>query len=360
MKYYIISGEASGDMHGGHLMNALKEYDQDAQFRCWGGDRMEKAGGEIVKHYKDLAFMGFVEVLFNIRTILRNMAFCKEDLLKYQPDVLILIDYPGFNLRIAEFAHQHGIQVAYYISPQIWAWKKNRVFKIKKVVDQMYTILPFEKAFYQKYDYKVEYVGHPLLDELKTLEPNKKTGYVAMLPGSRKQEINKMLPVMNEVAKRHPDKTFVLVKAKVFDEAFYKEFGLANNVQIDDRGIYQVMSECEAAMVTSGTATLETALCMVPQVVCYEANPISYQIAKRIVDIKYISLVNLIMDELIVTELIQGDFTVENLNNELLKILPGEKGHDSQIQSYQELRTKLGDAGASNRLAKHLINKFKN
>ncbi len=389
MKYYIIAGEASGDLHGSNLIKELIKLDADAQIRCWGGDKMQAAGATLVKHYRDLAFMGFVEVLKNIRTILRNIAFCKKDILKHQPDVLVLIDYPGFNLRIAKWAKEHGLKIVYYISPQVWAWKESRVKLIKQCVDKMLVILPFEKDFYKKWNYEVEYVGHPLVEvieqaqlEIKNeklkiknekLEIDPQTinnkhqtsnnkpqtpNIIALLPGSRKQEILKKLPIMLEVAQYFPDYQFVVAKAASINDSFYEEL-LApyQNVSSVFDKTYELLSSAKAALVTSGTATLETALLGVPEVVCYKGSAISYQIAKRLIHIKYISLVNLIMDKEIVKELIQNNLTVDNLKKELQELLTNEKRQQILKNDYAALKNILQKGGnASANAAKAIIN----
>jgi len=366
LKYYIISGEASGDLHASNLMKALKVEDSHAEFRFWGGDLMEAVGGTLVKHYRDLAFMGFAEVVMNLRTILNNIKYCKKDLIEYAPDVLILVDYPGFNLRIAEFAKKNGITVHYYISPQIWAWKENRISKIKRDVDQMYVILPFEKEFYEdKHDFPVHFVGHPLLDAIanrKPVEPvkfSKENGLndkpiIALLPGSRKQEITKMLSVMLQMAPKFPDHQFVIAGAPSQERSFYKAFLKDENVAIVENKTYDLLSVSTAAIVTSGTATLETALFKIPEVVCYKGNEISYQIGKRLVNVKYISLVNLILDKEVVTELIQDEFNEANLENELFKILD-HKEREIMFDHYYQLEQALGGKGASDNTAKLII-----
>ena len=373
MKYYIIAGEASGDLHASNLMKAIIEKDNSAEFRFWGGDHMQSVSGTMVKHIEDLAFMGFVEVLMNLKTILTNIKFCKKDILKFNPDALILVDYPGFNLRIAEFAHKHQINVHYYISPQIWAWKQNRVHKIKKVVDQMYCILPFEKDFYKKFDVEVNYVGHPLVDAienfkskalpkeefLKTNDLSDKP-ILAILPGSRNQEIKVKLPIMLEAAKHFKNYQIVIAGAPNKSVDFYKQFTGEYNVKVIENQTYNLLNNSNLAIVTSGTATLETALFNVPQVVCYKASNISYQIAKRLVKIKYISLVNLIMDQEVVTELIQKDLTSENIIKELNKINnPEVDGRQKMLKKYSELKEKLGSGGASNKVANLLIESLK-
>jgi lipid-A-disaccharide synthase len=366
VKYYIISGEASGDLHGSNLIKALKTQDPQANIRCWGGDLMQTAGAELVKHYRDLAFMGFAEVVKNLPTIFKNIQFCKDDIKAFKPDAVILIDYPGFNLRIAEWAHKEGIKVIYYISPQVWAWKESRVKKMKQIIDKMLVILPFEKVYYQdKWNWEVDYVGHPLIEAIE--DKKKELGYgntnsysahtikkIALLPGSRKQEISKKLPIMLEVAKSFPDYQFVVAEAPGQDSTFYQPFLIAyQNVASVKNATYQLLLESDAALVTSGTATLETALLQVPEIVCYKGSTISYQIAKRLIKIKYISLVNLIMDKLIVTELIQDELNVANLVKEL-NLLLNDEAHQKQLKAdYQALYEKLSKGGhASDQAAK--------
>lgn len=383
MKYYIISGEASGDLHGSNLIKELYKVDASADVRCWGGDLMEAAGATVVKHYRELAFMGFTEVIKNIGTIFRNIAFAKKDILHYGPDILILIDYPGFNLRIADWAKKQRIKIVYYISPQIWAWKENRVHGIKKNVDKMLVILPFEKAFYKKWAFDVEYVGHPLVevideymervkrkpfavksfervrehpDEMHHVPGQPPSKIIAVLPGSRKQEILKKLPIMLKVAAYFPEYNFVVAKAPGLEDEFYEEL-LApySNVNALSNQTYFLLSGAAAAMVTSGTATLETALFNVPEVICYKSNNISYQIAKRLVKIKYICLVNLIMDKEVVKELIQDDLTVENLVSELKKLLFNKVEIEKLHQDYLDLRNLLSAGGhASSNAAKSI------
>lgn len=325
-------------------------------FRGWGGNLMSDQGVEVVKHYKDLAFMGFVEVLMNIRTILGNLKRCKEDILTFKPDYVILVDYPGFNLRIAEFLKKHSIPVVYYISPQVWAWKKSRVHKIKRDVDLMLTILPFEAEFYSDYDFDVSYVGHPMLDAIEVNQESQ--NYIALLPGSRKQEIEKVLPIMDRVASKFPHQRFVLGMAPGRTVAEYEKLINSVNIELSCMGTSSVLNGADVALVTSGTAALETALYEVPQVVCYKGNYVSYLIAKNIVDIKYISLVNLIVDNELVKELIQTELTVENLHNELLRIMPGKEGASFQKQGYQDLKRILGGPGASKRAAKRILEMF--
>jgi lipid-A-disaccharide synthase len=358
MKYYIIAGEASGDLHGSNLIKQLKQKDPSAELRCWGGDLMQQAGGTIVKHYKDLAFMGFIEVVMNLRTVLRNMDFCKADIQQYQPDVLVLIDYAGFNLRIAEWAKPLGYKIVFYISPQVWAWKENRVKKIKRSVDKMLCILPFEKDFYNKWNYDVEYVGHPLIQVIREAKdqpadpPFSDKPVIALLPGSRRQEISVKLPIMLTMARHFPDYHFVIAQAPSLDDEFMQALiGSHTNVSTVKGKTYPLLCQASAALVTSGTATLETALFGVPEVVCYKGSKISYFFAKRLIKVKYISLVNLIMDKLVVKELIQDDLTEENLLRELSLLLKDEAVHTRLKADYAALWTKLGEKNASARAA---------
>jgi len=357
MKYYIIAGEASGDLHGSNLIKELKKLDRLATIRCWGGDKMQAAGAELVKHYRDLAFMGFTEVLMNLRTILRNLDSCKKDILQFKPDALILIDYPGFNLRIAKWAKQQGLKVIYYISPQVWAWKENRVKLMKECIDKMIVILPFEKDYFKdKWNWDVEYVGHPLVEVIESEKSKVKSQnfgnkeIIALLPGSRKQEILKKLPVMLEVSRSFPGHEFIVAKAPAVEDDFYSSLLKPyNNVSAVSGKTYDLLVQAKAALVTSGTATLETALFGVPEVVCYKGSSISYQIAKRVIKVKYISLVNLIMDKPVVKELIQDDLTVENLKHELHEILTNEDRITAIKKDYTALRQLLsqeGDASA--------------
>ena len=380
MKYYIIAGEASGDLHGSNLIRALQNLDNQVVIRAWGGDMMAEAGAEIRKHYRDLAFMGFLEVVKNLRTIMGNMAFCKRDILEFQPDVVIFIDYPGFNLRIAKwlFNYQKTLKTAdspkiklfYYISPQIWAWHTSRVHDIKRIMDKVFCILPFEKDFYKKYDYDVDYIGHPLLDVVKKAKNTEGSLFeenteivkpiIALLAGSRRQEIEAMLPTMLAVVPYFPDYHFVIAAASAQDLSYYSSFiknassdfnnnsSLNTTVSIVKNKTYNVLKIATAALVKSGTSTLETALFGVPQVVCYKGSALSFAIAKRVVKIKYISLVNLIADKEIVKELIQDDFTVENLRVELQKAIDNQA---IMKKEYQILRGILGNEGASERAA---------
>jgi len=363
MKYYIIAGEPSGDLHGSNLIKELHKLDKGAVIRAWGGDKMEIAGAELVKHYRDLAFMGFIEVIKNLPTILDNLKFCKKDILQFQPDVLVLIDYPGFNLRIAKWAKQQGLKIIYYISPQVWAWKEGRVKAIKQVVDKMLVILPFEEKFYQQWDYKVEYVGHPLvqvINEFLEVHSKKQTGgkpIIALLPGSRQQEVAKKLPIMLAASKKFSDYQFVVAKTSSLSDEFYFEFlkDFPDVIAVKDQ-TYNLLSQAVAALVTSGTATLETALFGVPEVVCYKGSSVSYEIAKRLVKIKYISLVNLIMDKPVVKELIQNDLTVNNIVRELNSILFDQNKIQQLKKDYTDLKIILQkDSNASGRAAQQIV-----
>ena len=369
MKYYIITGEASGDLHGSNLLKALKAHDINAQIRFWGGDQMQAIAGTPVKHIKDLAFMGFVEVLANLRTILTNISFCKKDILDFAPDKLILIDYPGFNLRIADFATKNGIEVHYYISPQIWAWKQNRVHKIKRTVDQMYCILPFEQAFYKKFDMDVHYVGHPLVDAIQNFKETAVTSdqfqtefalngnkIMALLPGSRLQEIKIKLPIMLEAAKGFDQMEILIGGAPNIPEKFYLDLAGSVPIKVIPNRTYDLLNQAHLAMVTSGTATLETALFKVPQVVCYKGNTISVSIARKLIKVDYISLVNLIMDKEVVKELIQKDLTAENIKAVLLPMQDTDnEARKNLLSAYDELERILGGGGASEKTASLLV-----
>ncbi|MCO6500436.1 MAG: lipid-A-disaccharide synthase [Vicingus serpentipes] len=369
MKYYIIAGEASGDLQASYLIKEIKQLDQQADFRCFGGDLMQEQGVTIVKHFKELAFMGVEEVLKNIRTIFRNIAFCKEDIKKYNPDVLILVDYPGFNLKIAKWAKVNKIRVYYYISPKIWAWNQKRVHQIKKIIDKMFVILPFEKDFYARFNYPVEYVGHPLLD---IIDPTPKSSFesfcnehqlsnkpiIALLPGSRKQEIATMLSIMLSVVERFPEYQFVIAGAPSQPLSFYKQF-IDTNIAIVENKTYDLLSHSTAALVVSGTATLETALHRIPQVVCYKTGWLFYRLAKMVVKIKYISLVNLIADKEVATELIQDQLNTSNLIEELTKILHSDF-RTKQLEDYEEIYHKLGGKGASKRAAQLIVSSLSN
>lgn len=366
MKYYIIAGEASGDLHGSNLMKALYKEDANAKIRFWGGDLMQNVGGTLVKHYRELAFMGFIEVVFNLKTILNNINFCKKDIENFNPDAIIFIDYPGFNMRIAKWAKEKGIQTHYYISPQIWAWKESRIKAIKRDFDKLYVILPFEKDFYEKkHHFPVEFVGHPLIDAIQTRKVTDESTFkkennldekpiIAILPGSRKQEITKMLSVMLSVVDDFADYQFVIAGAPSQEFSFYEQFLKNKNVHFVANKTYDLLSHSYAALVTSGTATLETALFKVPEVVCYKGSWASYQIAKRIITLKYISLVNLIMDKEVVTELIQENCDTKNIKIELQKLI-NPATRSAILENYELLEAKLGGIGASEKTAKFII-----
>ena len=367
-KLYLIAGEASGDLHAANLMRSILKEEATIDFRYWGGDRMKEVQSGLVKHIKDLAFMGFIEVIANLKTILGNISFCKKDILKYKPDALILVDYPGFNLRIAEWAKKEGIKVYFYISPQVWAWKQSRVHKIKKVVDKMFVILPFEKEFYQNFSYEVEYVGHPLLDEIERFNSEEKINKVefsqkhslagkpilAILPGSRKQEVSRKLPIMLEAVKSFDSHQVVIAGAPSLLPEFYKQF-ISDDVKIIYNETYKLLSNTDVAVVTSGTATLETALFQVPEVVCYKGSNISYQIAKQLIKIKYISLVNLIMDKEVVLELIQKECNSTRIKAEVDRLINDSDYRNQMNVNYQLLREKLGGGGASEKVAQSLL-----
>lgn len=369
MKYYIIAGEASGDLHGANLMKALYKEDPNATLRFWGGDLMEKVGGTLVSHYKERAFMGFFEVLMNLFKIIGFIKFCKKDIAEFKPDVVVFIDNSGFNLRIAKWAKAEGFKTNYYISPQVWASRAGRVKDIKRDIDKMFVILPFEKDFYATHQYQVEFFGHPLIDgiadraQVNEVAFKKEHGLtaqpiIALLPGSRKQEITKMLTVMLSLIDDFSEYQFVIAGAPSQDANFYQQMIGTRKVSFINNKTYDLLSISYAALVASGTATLETALFKVPQVVCYKAGNISYQIAKRIITLKFISLVNLIMDKEVVKELIQHDFNTKNLKIELTKIL--EESHRKKLfLAYFELESHLGGKGASEKVAKQIVSNLK-
>ena len=363
MKYYIIAGEVSGDMHAANLIAEIKRKDPRAEIRAWGGDRMKEQGVTLVKHIRHMAFMGFVEVVANLHKVIGNIRECKKDMVAFQPDAVILVDYPGFNLRMAKFAHEKGFRVFYYISPQVWAWKRRRVKKIKNSVDKMLVILPFEEEFYKNYGVDVTYVGNPLLDELSKA-PNvnrqaflrrnglgEKREIIALLPGSRRQEVKRMLGVMLKVIPHFPEYQFVIAGVPSVDKTLYKSLIGSADVTFVENQTRELLQNASAALVTSGTATLETALFNVPEVVCYKASPLSYYIAKWLIRVKYISLVNLVMDKQVVAELIQGDLTENNLVTQLQRLLGNNKVQSQLLDDYMELQSRLGDAGASGKAA---------
>jgi len=364
MKYYIIAGEASGDLHGSNLIKELQKLDASADIRCWGGDKMKATGAMLVKHYRDLAFMGFAEIARNLPAILKNFKFCKNDITTFDPDVIIFIDYPGFNLRMAKWAKQNKYKTVFYISPQVWAWKENRVKNIKRDIDKMIVILPFEKQFYKKWNYDVEYVGHPLADVIENFkrdhpEIQVSENTIALLPGSRKQEIKTKLPLMLEATKNFPDYNFVVAKAPSIEDEFYEDFIRGcKNVTVITNETYSLLMKSVAALVTSGTATLETALFGVPEIVCYKAGSISYQIAKRLVKLKFICLVNLIMDKEVVKELIQNDLTLENITAGLKKIIFDSQEMERMKSDYLQLKQLLSEGGNASMNAAKCINKL--
>jgi lipid-A-disaccharide synthase len=361
MKYYIIAGEASGDLHGSNLVKSLRQYDPNAEFRVWGGEQMEQAGAQLVMHYRDHAVMGFFQVIQNLGRIKKNFTVCQNDILHYQPDVIIFIDYSGFNLRMAKFAKQHGFRTVYYIAPQIWAWRQYRIKDIKKYLDKVLIILPFEKAFYQKHNYPAEYVGHPILDAFAQRPTISRADFlqnnslpdrpiIALLPGSRKQEVLTKLPLMLSVTRYFPDYEFVVAGVTGLGEAFYQPLMAGHSPRLLMDQTYSLLQHAEAALVTSGTATLETALFRVPQVVCYMPGAVTYWIIKQLIKIRFISLVNLILDKESVKELIQFDLTSERLVEELSKILKGTE-RQRILGDYERLVELLGGGGASNRAA---------
>jgi len=368
MNYYLISGEASGDLHGANLMKAIKQTDPQANFRFLGGDLMVAEGGDIVKHYSDMAFMGFVEVVMNLRTVLRNIKMVKQDLLKNRPDALILIDFPGFNLKIAEFAKKHGIKVFYYISPKVWAWNQKRVLKIKKVVDHLYCILPFEVEFFRSWGMEVDYVGNPLLDEIASSKPNENfrsqnalsdQKIIALLPGSRRQEVSSILKDMLSVVSDFPDYQFVIAGAPTFKQEYYDNLMGTQKLKVVFGQTYDLLRNAEAAIVTSGTATLETALFHVPEIVVYKGNKISIAIARLVIKIRFISLVNLIMDKLVVKELIQEDCNPAKIKEELNALLHDKSYRSKMLKDYQDLSDKMGEPGASKRTAELILKELK-
>ncbi|MDO3629088.1 lipid-A-disaccharide synthase [Mucilaginibacter sp. BT774] len=364
MKYYLVAGEASGDLHGANLMKALKEKDPDAEFRFFGGDLMLAEGGTLVKHYSEMAYMGFIEVVANLRTIFKNLKACKEDIAVWQPDVLVLIDFPGFNLKVAEFAKANNILVYYYISPKVWAWNQKRVLRIKRIVDHLFCILPFEVDFYKDWGMEVDYVGNPLLDAVSAFKPNpdfrqhnqitdKKV--IALLPGSRKQEISRLLPDMIAVAEKWPDYQFIIAGAPSFNQAYYDQYLQGSQIKLVFNSTYDLLNIAHAAIVASGTATLETALFNVPQVVVYKSSTISITIGRMVIRVKYISLVNLIMDSLVVKELIQQDCNPEKINEEISLILNDKIYRDNMLGNYSKLHQKMGKPGASEKTAGLII-----
>ncbi len=371
MKYYIIAGELSGDLHASNLMKALKKKDAQAEFAFWGGDLMHAQGGQLDMHYKSTAFMGIVDVLKNLGKIKRNFKQCKANILSFNPDLLILVDYPGFNLRMAEFAKKKGFIVYYYISPKIWAWKKKRAYKIKEFVDKLFVIFPFEIKFYKQFSYPVEFVGNPLLDAIENNIQNKKTKatfleehqledkpIIAILAGSRQQEIKHNLAIMLSVISKFPNHQFIMAAAASLDLEVYKSYTEKQNVKIIKDKTYDILQQSDAALITSGTATLEAALLGVPQLVCYRGDFFSYQIARRVMQVKYISLVNLVADKPIIKEYIQYQMTTDNLSAELEKILNDKQYRKNMLNNYKKMREILGGVGASERTADIICKSF--
>lgn len=371
MKYYIIAGEASGDLHASNLIAEIKKKDSRAEFRAWGGDLMRKQDVTLVKHYRHMAYMGFVEVVLNLHKVLRNLKECKTDLLAYQPDVLILVDYPGFNLRMAKFAHRNQMKVCYYISPQVWAWKRHRIKTIQKNVDKMLVILPFEEAFYKSHGVDVSFVGHPLLDELSKLNGmpwlnfvhhnnlSENREIIALLPGSRKQEVERMLGTMLKVIPHFPNYQFVIGGVSSLDKDLYVKMIGDKDVRLVVGQTYELLQNSSAALVTSGTATLETALLSVPEVVCYKANRLSYLIARRLIKVKFISLVNLIMEREVVRELIQNEFNEACLTRELELLLNNANKQRQLLDDFDSLKHRLGNSGASEKAAELIVEMIK-
>jgi len=358
MRYYIISGEASGDLHGSNFIKAIKQIDSSAQIRAWGGDRMKAAGATLVHHYSETAFMGVWEVVKNIRRINSLLNECKKDILEYKPDVVVLIDYPGFNLRMAKFAKENNFKTCWYISPKLWAWKENRAHDIKKYVGLMLCIFPFEVDFYHRWNYEVKFVGHPLLDALDDSNFSTERNSIALLPGSREQEIKSMAKVYNSVAQNFPGEKFLVAALSVHNRKIYSGFN-SKNIQLVFDDTHALLRRARAALVNSGTATLETALLDVPQMVCYKTSALTYMIAKQLVKVKWISPVNLVLEKEAVREFIQQDCSLNNLSNELEKILRDENYRKEMLQNYSEMKTLLGGKGASENAAKELIDFLK-
>jgi lipid-A-disaccharide synthase len=368
MKYYIIAGERSGDLHGSNLIKGIHKHDPDAQIRAWGGDMMQEVGAEIVKHYRDLAFMGFFEVVKNLPTILSFLSFCKKDIKNFQPDVIILIDYAGFNMRVAKFAKTNGFKTFYYISPKVWAWNQSRALKIKEYVDKMFVIFPFEEDFFKQYNYEVEYVGNPLFDAIADFTPTEdfrksaRLGLkpiIALLPGSRKQEVEMMLPLMMSQVYEFPDYQFVIGSVSNLPKELYARWQSIFPVKLVVDDAYNLLSVADAALVTSGTATLETALFNVPQVVCYRGGWAAYQVYKRVIRVPFVSLVNLIAGREIIKELLQYNLTKENLTEELTKITANQSARQNQLNGYLEIRNILGEKGASERAGELMVSELK-
>jgi lipid-A-disaccharide synthase len=368
MRYYIIAGEASGDLHGGHLIHGLRQADPHAEVRAWGGDRMVAQGAVLVQHYKDTAVMGFVEVLLKLPKLLRNIRLCQRDMLAFRPDVVILIDYPGFNFRMAKFAKRHRLKVFYYIAPKVWAWKERRVKHLQRNVDRLFVIFPFEQAYFKKWNIEAFYAGNPLVDSIaeqlkipatatvfrqRNQLPDKPI--IAVLPGSRRMEINYILPRLAPLTARFPDYRFVIAGAPSIDQAVYEKYLRQGNMQLVQNQTCELLAQAAAAVVASGTATLEAALIGTPQVVCYGGNELSFQLAKRFVKIPYVSLVNIIMHREVVRELLQHDLTAHNITAELQALLPNGSKRTAQLNEYARLRLLLGSTGAAGRIAQEMV-----
>lgn len=371
MRYYLIAGEASGDLHASRLITELRHLDPQGTFRGWGGDLMQASGMYLVKHYRHLAFMGFAEVIAHLPTILKNIRLAKKEIDAFKPDALILVDYPGFNLRIASYARERNIRVFYYISPQIWAWKQSRVHQIKRDVDRMFVILPFEKEFYARFNYEVDFPGHPLPEAIASFQPPSESEFrqanhldqrriVAVLPGSRRQEVKKVLPLMLSMQQHFPGVQFVVAAAPGLPDDFLNSLGKSQNITIVRNQTYSLLAHSQAALVTSGTASLETALFGVPEVICYKGSWISYHIARKLIKVKHIGLANLIMDRPVIKELIQGDFNATNLRAELHNLLFNQETRQRMASDYQALREKLGETGVMQRTARMMFDRLKN
>lgn len=362
MRYFIIAGERSGDMHGGNLVRQIKMLDNEAQFAGFGGDDMEQAGVDIQLHYRDMAFMGFLEVVQNLNKIRGYIKQCKQAIDQFKPDAIILIDYGGFNMKIAKYGKKQEIPVHYYISPKVWAWNQKRALKLKRTVDHMYVILPFEKAFFRKFDWEVDYVGNPVLDAIKQYRPvsDQLPGeYIALLPGSRKQELKNMLPLFAELVAQKSDLQFVVATVNNLDADLYQPLEKSKNVTLYSGSSYDLLANAKAAIVTSGTATLETALWNAPQVVVYKTSGVSYAIAKRLIKVNYISLVNLIADKEVVKELIQGEMTLKNVSAELDALLNNLPYRQSMLDEYQKIWNTLDIGSASENTANLIVQRTK-
>lgn len=358
----MLAGERSGDLHGSNLIKALFKKQPKLDIACWGGDMMQEAGAKVSVHYRQLAFMGFWEVFKNLLTIRKLLKLCKDEILDYKPDLIVLIDYAGFNLKIAEFAKSHNISVHYYIPPKAWAWNASRATKLARFVDKVYAILPFEIDFFRSYGVNVEYVGNPLIDAIESYKASEtfsdkydKNKTVAILPGSRFQEVNSMLGLMTSIMQSRPNYTFLIAAVDNLPNELYQDAGKLTNVELIYDGTYDILGNARAAIVTSGTATLETALLNCPQVVCYKTSPVTYAIAKSLVKIKFISLVNLIADKEIARELIQYDFNEEVLNTELTRLLDDETYRASMFDGYEEVRKRVTDQSASETTSSHIL-----